>query len=140
MSERLPHKGSRARRVMEILFKLQHAVPEIDLMAAHGLDKLPPTMWRQGPYKRLATAKLIVKSESGWALTASAQKLMIADEKQLLGVTEEAEIPANLVPSRRAPEFRPMKISSWALQVSRPGALDYQTIPSLHDHNRRTYP
>lgn len=131
----LPRRTSRARRVLDALYVARQPVEEKALMAAHGLDRVPATIWRQGPYKSLENSHMIERDSAGrWSLTAAGLELM---ELAKLGAAAVAELePArlDLVPPRTAPPFRPLARRP-RMELIREGALDFLTIPSLYTRN-----
>ncbi|OFJ46410.1 hypothetical protein BA896_021900 [Janthinobacterium lividum] len=132
----MPKKGTRARRVMEVLFAYRQPLHEPVLMAAHGLDTLTPTIWRQGPYRSLAAAGLIeVTHARYWMLTVKGRALMDAAEAELMQTTTPAPAKENLVPPRSVPPFRPMAARP-AIWLTREGALDFRAIPSLYSDRK----
>ena len=130
----LPEPGTRAGRALAALFQLGTATVEAELMAAHGLDGLAPTVWRNGPYKLLVSAGLFVQSMDAaqvrtWALTRTAFKLL-HNEPEVNAEPQSAAVP--LVPARSAPAFRPFDPAVLGAKPQREGAWDFKNIPSHH--------
>lgn len=129
----MPEIGSRAHRVLVELARHDRPVMEVLLMAAHGLDGLRPSNWRQGPYKVLVNQGLIAHTDNFWQLTPAGRLLihqveaeMIRNGKSLPAAPAE---PPQLVEPPSRPPFRPLSRS--AHRPIRDGALDYRDIPSL---------
>lgn len=136
----MPKIGSRAHRVLVELARCLAPVKEDTLMAAHGLDDLAPTIWRQGPYKSLQSSGLVDLCGAGWHLTALGRQLMDQVEAEMLRGAPPAPAPepSMAVPRIHKP-FTPMTVR----QVQRPireGAFDYRDIPSLHSDSRTKEP
>lgn len=135
---KLPKQGSRQRLVLDTLFAHAQTVDERTLMAEHGLDNLQPTMWRQGPYKSLQADDLICCTAAGfnnsahWGLTTTGRILMANAVAKSAPAVKPAPSAANLVPPRTARPFRAMTPGTLTIRETRPGALDYQHIPSLY--------
>lgn len=133
----LPARGSRQWRVIEALSKYPKSVQEADLMAAHGLDGLDPTKWRQGPYKSLKARGLITRVTGGfnnsirWALTNFARELMLEAVTPAAPENLIEEKPLEIVPPRTAPPFRPLKLAPCRVPY-RPGSWDFRNIPSVY--------
>lgn len=113
-------------------------------MDAHGLDGLSPTVWRQGPYKTLASSALIVKvRNNAWQLTKLGRAVMDEVEAAMMGKDSGALVPnqakdasaPSMVTPGAAPPREPVPFKPLARQgVQRPirdGAYDYRGIPSL---------
>jgi hypothetical protein len=143
----MPEAGSRAHRVFVEMARHEGPVEEQFLMDRHGLDGLSPTVWRQGPYKALASSALIVKiKQSGWQLTKLGRAVMDEVEADMTGQVggvlmpnPVAAAPADSEPGKAAPRgpvpFRPLSRQCLQRPI-RQGAYDYRDIPSLH-HARR---
>lgn len=126
----LPRDGSRLQKVLRVLHKQSAPMSEAELLAAHGLGGVPPTKWRQGPYKSGESTGLMERLDGrNWALTATGREMMdqaIADAGKRAAPPSD---PGPTVPSRTATEWRPLVLPSWRETV-RAGALDYRSIPS----------
>lgn len=139
---KLPKQGSRQRLVLDTLFAHAQAVDERTLMAAHGLDNLQPTMWRQGPYKSLQADDLICSTTAGfnnsahWGLTTTGRILMENASAKSAPATKPEPSIANPVPPRTARPFRAMTPGTLTIRETRPGALDYRNIPSHHARHK----
>lgn len=129
----MPKAGSRARRVLVELARLPNPVEERALMAAHGMDGVQPTHWRQGPYLSLSSCGLIERTQDGgWFLTSMGQALMKQQEVELEREQRPALPVENMATPRSVPPFRAMAAKSWRDRVVRDGAFDFINIPSLH--------
>jgi hypothetical protein len=134
----LPPAGSLQRRVLDALYLYRAGSAENDLMAAHGMDGMAPTMWRQGPYRALLLAGLIEPTLSGfnnsrrWILTAPCRTLMQAERAQPPRADGPTPAPSQLVPARQAPDFVALDPGYYSRIPQRDGAWDFKNIPSLY--------
>lgn len=133
----LPKKGTRGDRVLiEMAKHPVGPIAESVLMAAHGTDQLHPAIWRNGPYRLLIGADLIEAVPGGyWVMTDLARTLLrdaAFDLARQIRLINLVPLPAaNMATARYVPPFRP-KPAPPPMRETRPGALDYKTIPSVH--------
>jgi hypothetical protein len=137
----MPKAGSLAHRVFVELARHDGPVKEETLMNLHGLDGLSATVWRQGPYKSLATDALIVKvGINAWQVTKLGRAVMDEVEAEMIGGDSGALVPFQIAaertvvePGKAAPRelkpFTPLSRQS-AQRPIRDGAYDYRDIPS----------
>jgi hypothetical protein len=91
----MPEAGSRAHRIFVELARHEGPVGEHVLMERHGLDGLSPTVWRQGPYKTLASSALIVRAgRTAWQLSKLGRAVMDEVEAAMIGRGDGALVPA----------------------------------------------
>lgn len=137
----LPPPRTLQRRVIDALFESGACTAENELMAAHGMDGLAPTKWRQGPYRGLLSAGLIEPCGTGfnnmryYQLTRPCLELLQAENGQQQPTAGSSPTVPHLVPPRTAPAFRPLDPAYYSRLPQRAGAFDYRSIPSLYASN-----